>query len=481
MKNLLKTSAQRRISIIGILRDFHDWQDPNLLANLLDCTPKTILTDVDAINSDWGDKIGIEYSKAKGIRLDSTMQNKIRPLAHDIMEESESFQFLEKVYFEPEQDAEYWMRELFVSEATFYRMIRQIDDVLEKRDLVLERKPFRITAKDERWVRIFYTQVFIEKYGLDKFPFDLDMMKVLDFVTAASETFNVHLSDRKKMEYGFLAAVGIIRTAQGFYNQNKEVFTDEVMSALEPLRPLAEAAIADSRYHTDDNWYTEVSHSLFLDYFITCHDGGSMKKDADAFVNQLVEFFGTPISDQSRTKIVQSFAQIKRSYDIYPHSRMILFNDDAFFSRTAQNYYPHFSKLVQQLLSDLEKNTIFPWFTSFYFKILRVVFTDWGELTHHLDVYATKAKILVVSDSGNEHGQMVMELIKSRFYYRVELNLYEGSVWKFAKELAKAEKYDLVVTNFVVKDYPYENSLMVDDFLTEVDFEQINEVIKQVK
>lgn len=167
MKHLLKTTIQRRLSIIGILRDFYDWQDPQLLADLLDCSTKTILSDIEAINHDWQDKIGIEYSRTKGIRLDDSLHNKIRPLAADIMEESESFQFLERVFFRPNEDADYWINELYISEATFYRMVRQIDDVMEKRGLRLERKPFRITADDERWVRIFYVHLFLEKVWIE--------------------------------------------------------------------------------------------------------------------------------------------------------------------------------------------------------------------------------------------------------------------------------------------------------------------------
>lgn len=486
MKHLLKTTIQRRLSIIGILRDFYDWQDPQLLADLLDCSTKTILSDIEAINHDWQDKIGIEYSRTKGIRLDDSLHNKIRPLAADIMEESESFQFLERVFFRPNEDADYWINELYISEATFYRMVRQIDDVMEKRGLRLERKPFRITADDERWVRIFYVHLFLEKYGLSEWPFDLEKDKIITFVHRSSEAFDIMMNDRDTMEYSFLLSIIIIRCSQGLIMSNSTIKEpdEEILAKLKDLYTYAEATVENSDYVVTKTWYQEVIHSLFYDYFLT------NKKETydqvctgiESFLEQLVSTFKIPLEELNQKHLTQKMLRIYRGYYIYPYSRAMLFNEAAFFSRSAQHYYPHFARTVQQQLIDLEREMAFPWFSQFYFLVLRCLFTEWGQLAHYLDVLSPKVKILIVSDSGRRHGEMLSELIQSRFYYRVEITVYDESVLHLTPEKMEAfDVYDLVISNYSLKQYPYSNLQIVDDFLTEVDFSIVNSVIKQIR
>lgn len=118
-----------------------------MIADLLECSVKTILSDVDAINNLWGEHVGIEYSRTNGLRLNDALHNKTRQLARNLMDESEAFIFLERLFFQPNEDMDYWINALYISEATFYRMIKQLDRVLNERGLVLERRPFRITAK----------------------------------------------------------------------------------------------------------------------------------------------------------------------------------------------------------------------------------------------------------------------------------------------------------------------------------------------
>ena len=250
MRRLLKNTTQRRLAIIGVLRDLIGWQNPEMVADLLDCSVKTILSDVEAINDYWGEHVGVEFSRTNGLRLNNALHNRTRQLARNLMEESEAFIFLERIFFQPNEDMDYWINELFISEATFYRMIKQIDKVLEEKGLVLERRPFRITAKKERWVRVFYVQLFLEKYGLNEWPFDLERGRIIDFIKYANDSFEISYNDREILESGYLLTVIIVRTSQGF------VLTDDEKLDLNPaliekiltLRPAADRTVQDSKY-----------------------------------------------------------------------------------------------------------------------------------------------------------------------------------------------------------------------------------------
>ncbi|GCF93892.1 hypothetical protein NRIC_17830 [Enterococcus florum] len=486
MKNLLKTTIQRRISIIGILRDFIDWQDPQLLANLLDCSVKTLLSDVEAINHDWHGKIGIEYSRTKGLRLEDSMQNMIRPLTADIMEDSESFQFIEGIFFYPNEDVDFWMKELYISEATFYRMVRQIDEVLSRKDLVLKRKPFRIVAEDERWVRIFYVQFFLEKYGLNSWPFKTDRSRMLEFVQESSQTFDIILNDRDKMEYSFLLSIIIIRCYQGFEMSDETIpkVEESIYEELQELYPSAEKAVEGTPFGVSKKWYQEVVHSLFFDCFVTDQNGDAerVRTEIEDFLSQLIMTFKIPLHENSQKRIVQKMMRIYHGFQVYPQSRVILFNEAAFFGRAAQRQYPHFTKKVQKLLVELEHQTSVPWFSQFYFAVLRCLFMEWLQLVHYLDVLSLKRKVLIISDSGRRHGEMLADLVKSRFFYQVETSVYDDSIFTITEEtFQKFERYDLILSNTAFDEYPRTNLIVVDDFLTDADYTVISAFINQIK
>ncbi|MEG0627609.1 MAG: helix-turn-helix domain-containing protein [Enterococcus sp.] len=484
MRRLLKNTTQRRLAIIGILRDLLDWQNPELIAELLDCSLKTISYDVEAINNDWSEHVGIEYSRTKGIRLNDALHNKTRQLARNLMEESEAFLFLEQIFFNPNEDVEYWISKLYISEATFYRMVRQIDRVLGERGLVLERRPFRLVAQNERWVRFFYVQLFLEKYGLNEWPFDLERNKIIEFIRAANDSFGIAYNDREVLESSYLLAVVILRSSQGFVLTDEEkVAVDQVLikNILE-LRTVADQTIKDSPYEVTEHWYYEVANSLFCTCFISRHEGHCQKTlvDLEHFLEELISVYELSLSAENRKSLLQKLLQIHVSYQVCPFPQAMLFDSAAYFARNAKIQYPHFTKYIQQLLLQMERTGGNPWFSQFYSAVLTVLFKEWAGLVHALDAQSSKVKVLVLSDSGENHAKMLMELIQNRFYYRVVAKAYRGSALDFQQD-ESFKDYDLVVANYQIKNYSYSNLKIVDDFLTESDFSYISSIVKSIR
>ncbi|WP_159722422.1 helix-turn-helix domain-containing protein [Enterococcus sp. CSURQ0835] len=481
MKELLKTSVQRRLAIVGKLRDTFDWQPLQKIADELDCTPKTVLSDIDTINHEWAGKVGVEYSKTKGLRLDDSQHNKWQLLFSSIMEQSEAFDFLEKVFFDPNKDAEYWINCLFVSEATFYRMIRQLEHSLKRHGLQIERKPFRVTAPDERWVRIFYQNFFIEKYGLARWPFFLAKQELLCFVNGSSQTFDLLLTDREKMRYTYFLVVLLFRNSQGFLlapdllQQKQPPLTTTRAALLAEL----EKSILRTQLSVSQNWQTEVALSLYYDHvLLKQHEALDVLAELRKFFTELETTFMIELAAIDQKRLFQACLQLYHGYRIYPYRRTLLFNEAELFSRFVKRDYPHFTKLVQQLLIRLEKATDFPWFTQFQAEVLQLLFKNWGQLGYYLDVHSPKVNVLVVSDSGKRHGELLAEWLKSRFYYRVEPTVYGESIFALT-DYEKLATYDLVLSNYPLANYPYPNLQLIDDFLDDLDFLLVSQQVKQ--
>lgn len=482
MRRLLRNTVQRRLAIIDALREALEWQSTEAVAELLNCSVKTILSDVAAINESWGEYVGIDYSRSKGLRLNDALHNTPRQLSRELMDESDVLVFLERLFFQPNEDLDYWLNELFISEATFYRMIRQIDKVLGERGLVLERKPFRLTAPMEHWVRIFYVQLFVEKYGLVEWPFELERERLVDFIETITQTFEIELNDRELLENSYLLGTIIIRASQGFVLSAEEVpETNQItIDKLLSLRSKAEWVLAGSDYQISESWSYEVTHCLFGAYLSTRYDTKCQmtRQHLANLLEELEQVYDVTLSRKQRTKLLQKLLWIQAAYQLYPYPRPILFDTTAYFYRNAQLQYPHFTKCVRQLLLNLERMTGDPWFSQFYFAVLTSLFKEWEGLAHALELNAAKSQILVVSDSGKSHEKMLAELIETRFRNRVLLTTYGGSALTIDWE-ESFEKYDLVVSNFLIKDYPYDNLKIVDDFLTESDLSSIRSIIEK--
>lgn len=484
MRRLLKNTTQRRLAIIGVLRDLIGWQNPEMVADLLDCSMKTVLSDVEAINEHWGEHVGVEYSRTNGLRLNDALHNKTRQLARNLMEESEAFTFLERIFFQPNEDMDYWINELYISEATFYRMIKQIDKVLKEKGLVLERRPFRISAKNERWVRVFYVQLFLEKYGLNEWPFDIGRERMINFIKNANRSFDIVYNDREILESSYLLAVIIVRTSQGFVLTEREKMNlnQALIDKILTLRSAADQIVQGTKYTVIEQWYYEVANSLFCSCFITRFEPSCQitLKHLDSFLKELEHLYELTLSDERRKNILQKLVQLQAAYQVCPYPRSILFDSSAYFSRNAKQQYPHFTKSVHQLLLRLERTLGDPWFSQFQFSVLTILFKEWEGLAHSLDVHSAKVQILVVSDSGKSHAEMIAELIKNRFYYRVGIKAHQGSILDFGPDESFKE-YDLVIANYPIKNYSYGNLKVVDDFLTESDLSSIGSFIKEVR
>lgn len=484
MRRLLKNTTQRRLAIIGVLRDLIGWQNPEMIADLLDCSMKTILSDVEAINDLWGEHVGVEYSRTNGLRLNDALHNKTRQLARNLMDESEAFMFLERLFFQPNEDMDYWINDLYISEATFYRMIKQLDKVLKEKGLVLERRPFRITAKNERWVRVFYVQLFLEKYGLNEWPFELERERMIDFIKSADQSFDIAYNDRDILESSYLLAIIIIRTSQGFLLTENEKFdlNQDLIDQILTLRPAADRAVQDTQYVVTEHWYYDIANSLFCPCFITRFEPSCQitLSYLESFLGELELAYNLPITDKRRKIILQKLLQVQTAYQVWPYTRSILFDSAAYFSRNAKLQYPHFTKYVHQLLLRLERRTGDPWFSQFYFSVVQILFKEWEGLAHSLDEHSAKVKIFVVSDSGESHAKMIAELIQSRFYYRVVIETHEGSVLDFEHDESFMD-YDLVIANYPIKNYSYSNLKIVDDFLTESDLSSIGSYVKEIR
>lgn len=120
----------------------------------------------------------------------------------------------------------------------------------------------------------FYVQLFLEKYGLNEWPFVLERQRMIEFIKCANRSFDIVYNDREVLESSYLLAIIIERTSQGFELSEREKMSlnQALVDKILTLRPAADRIVQNSEYLVTDEWYYEVANSLFCSCFITRFD-----------------------------------------------------------------------------------------------------------------------------------------------------------------------------------------------------------------
>ncbi|MFC4770433.1 helix-turn-helix domain-containing protein [Enterococcus hermanniensis] len=478
MKTLINSSTYRRLHFIELLDQLPSWCDTKEIAAEIGCSVKTLLSDITFINEFWGKYLYIEYSKFQGVRLNNITSNKLSNIYNLVYAESVEFQFIEKMLSESNQDAEYWINELFISEASFYRMVNTLEAFLERRGLTLERAPFRITGPDERWVRFFYQQYFSEAYGVKKWPFAVSHEETVCFIMRVSTEFDVSLDDREIQESAFLFIVSLKRMHQGFFLP-QEVYAEEddtIDKVLNYSTPLAEHLVRDTEYTLSEKWYREISRTVFHEFYNWDNPQQMVRiqNKIEAFLNALSDAVQLPIAEEDRQKITQTMMTWYVEYNFYPYRLDMLYDKHQRFAREIQTVYPIFSTLVKLYLADIEKKAPELWtdirLTNVYYLLMK----EWRHLLRQLEKLRRKVSILVVSDLGQRHAEMLQDFIVANYHDRVLVSTYKEAVLFTGKEdFDQFDQYDIILSNNPINGYNKKNILIVNNFFSLSDRENL--------
>ena len=486
MKQLLNSSTYRRIQFVEFLDQLPSWCDIKEAAQTVDCSVKTLLSDIDFINEFWGDYIYIEYSKFQGVRLNNITSNKLGNVYGLIYHESNEFQFVEKMLYESNQDADYWINELFMSEASFYRMVNALEDFLKRRGLQLERSPFRIIGPDERWVRFFYQQYFTEAYGVNQWPFTLDHEETTCFIMRTSTDFDVSLDDREIQEAAYLFMVTLNRMHQGFYLP-ESIYAEEedtIDKVLEYSRPFAEHLLADTDFTLPEKWHREISRTVFHEFYNWDNPEQIVRINSkiDTFLKNVSQAIEYPLDRDDKRKIMQEMMSWYVEYNFYPYLQVMLFDKHQKFAREIQLVYPIFSTIVKIHLQDIEKKSPELWTDIRLNNVFYLLMKEWSHLPLHLEKLRQKVTILVVSDLGRKHAEMLQDFLIANYNKRSAVDTFNEPVISTGPEdFENFATYDIIISNNPIKGYDKNNVLIVNNFFSASDRENLLNLIVAIQ
>lgn len=467
MERLLSPSMHRRVLLLNLLSGSNSWITSDYLAERIECSKKTIMLDCQYIEDRWSDYLTIETSRKHGIRLITSPHRSIHEIYNEIIQESNAFTLLESIFFQPNKQAVFWEQKLFLSNSSLYRLSKVIGSALKDRNIQMDRSPYFVHGKDERQVRYFFTSYFIEVYGIRDWPFQLDREKVFSLTNKIDQKFDLKLNDSQIVHLAYSIAVTIIRERQGFLIQNKKVPMDSFVKRTIDVRKY-QAEIEEIAEPLEvilpNNWYEDFCYSIFWWDFGWDNEQEKINviHQAEVLVDTIKKALSISISEQSKFSIVRLIEYIYAKHKMFPYKQFMVYDRYLYSSKAIKQNFVVFTAVVSKALSILETKMKFPWKSMYLSSILHEMAIRWQDLGKLTDEMRHQVSVLVLSDLGKEHAQLLSSVLKDNFQNKVSLSVQENHVYDEAATYSK-QGYDLYVSNYAVDAVDSEVNMIVED------------------
>ncbi|MFK4566883.1 helix-turn-helix domain-containing protein [Enterococcus sp. UD-01] len=467
MERILSPAMHRRVLLLNILNGTNGWFTSDYLAETINCSRKTVMLDCQYIEDRWEEHLSIETSRKNGIRLITSPHRSIHEIYVEIIQESNAFALLESVFFQPKEPAVYWEEKLFLSNSSLYRLSNLISSALKDRNIEMNRSPYYIYGNDERQIRYFFAFYFLEVYGIREWPFQVDKEKVFTLTNKINQDFNLQLNDSQMMQLAYLIIITMRRERQGFFIQptsyaaNKLVQTvseqksyyEDILEIVEPLNVVMA-----------DHWYEDFCYSVF--WWKYGWDNEQERRNVIHQANQLIrtisEALSLEIAETSRKSIVRLMEYTYTRHKMFPHKHFMVYDRYLYSSGAVKNNFVVFAAVVSKALGKLEEKTKFPWKTMYADELLHEIAIRWKDLNRLSEKLRHQVSILVLSDLGQEHAQLLGSVLKENFQNKIKVSFQESHY--FEKNVSPIDQsFDLYVSNFTVDGVDKNISMIVED------------------
>lgn len=483
MERLLSDTMARRIQLIHLLHSTREWLASEKIARILQCAQKTVMLDCQYLEARWSDYFTIETSKKFGIRLRKSPTHSIHDVYLIVIRESSPFSFLESIFFNPKLGNQDWEKQLFISSSSFYRLEKKISKVLQSRNNRMHKNPYYIYSSDERQVRMFFANYFLELYGIHQWPFPLSKEKIIAFARKISEKFQFNLTDHQIIYLSYVMAVTIIRERQGFLIQQRRdplQTYHQMCQELKQFRQEIKEIITPLYVRLPDTWYEDFCYSLLGWEFVwdNPQEKQNVKQMATSLIDTVQKALKLTIAPDNHAQMVRLLMDIYTKHKIYPYQKYMIYDRFYYSSLTIQRQYIVFSAVLKKALKELERKTKFPWYSQYFKQILNDFLIYWRHLPQLIARLRRKVSVAVLSDLGCEHATFVSEYLQHHFHERIEVTAQEHSFFDFADRI-HANTFDLYVANYTPKGIAGEKLAVIDDVPTIGNLDRLHQLINQ--
>ncbi|PGS51765.1 transcription antiterminator [Bacillus sp. AFS041924] len=187
-------ASLRRLQLIDILSGQEKWFKTEELAKELNCTEKTIRTDIQIINATFPEDWHIDTIKGKGIYINNPINSSLDQVCSLFVKNSRTLQVIMFILIKEIEYISDLGKILYTHHNTVYKILERVDTLLKSYNLKLKRAPLEIVG-NEFQKRILCCDVLYGLYShTNKWPYDsLSFSTIKEIVTKTAEKNKFYL------------------------------------------------------------------------------------------------------------------------------------------------------------------------------------------------------------------------------------------------------------------------------------------------
>lgn len=487
MINLLSKGENRRLAFVQTLSQCQEWVTLGKLSRKLNASERVLKEDIRYFETHFTD-FTIQTS-SDGVKMTFQDSKGLKTLYQKVLESSPAYNLLEIIFLDETKTVADLAEMLFVSSATVYRLIEQINAETAHYHFKIETNPCRVTG-DEDHIRYFYYQYFFEKYSRVEWPYDKINEAVLDELLKYFLEFNqVSISFAVYNMFKLVIVVNLIRFQHNHFVELENISKNfnriilEPVSNLEILKRFEYSFNVKFDRHLITQLFTPVVREGFylsaehlLERAQESEETAAEITFLDNLLIELSEKFGIRLSNKERLIFVMQNA-VHLEYQ-GPQSGYILYNRNKYFAEAIHNQFPCFYDSLYEAMKAYRgfvEKPITEDGIQFY---IYTLFTNWESLIPELRKRLGDIHVLVVSDRHVSHAKMLRDFMTGIFSDKVKIDIYEeisleqGDLMKLG--------YDFIVVNFPVPNVSSPHFIYIENLPSRNDILKLQKAVSQI-
>ena len=426
MLALLDETDQRRIFILEVLMEQLGWITIGELAQRVFASERTIQTDLVFFKNAWGDRLNLDVSQKHGVRLLCRSYATLHALSIEIVKNAVAPRLICDLFLFPDQSMEFYTNKLFTSKSTLLRQIPKINAYLSRMNVFIERGSagLHLFSPDEHSLRKLIASSYVElNPGLTNqqcattalaVPFAVDLVdfsKLCDLVRAVllrakdADAASLALSDPSILpEMTAFYLVSLVREQQGFHAESTRMETAPVspdeLHSVQKIFP----SIRETQLLLIHEVLTEPFLALGADAIAL------LRRESAAFYARVFSALHVSCPPQTQEKLSCSLEVLYRYALVRPIRAAGMIRRVSGFSSSLRVCHPKLYAAFQESLAVFSGAMQLDLMPNLPDLILRACY-----LFPALAMAAPTRKLLVVSDSGQDHAEFVANFVRALF------------------------------------------------------------------
>ncbi|MBC6316284.1 helix-turn-helix domain-containing protein [Listeria grandensis] len=216
MKYVVPATAYRRLKLLNKLFFATTSLSKKKLLSSIETSMNTLNSDIAHLNEIFPEDMSHIEEKDRFIYLKVADNINFDYLTAYMICNSDLFQLSLSTFHNTSLNVPDWAEENFVSLASFYLKLKEVDTFLAQSRLILNTEPLQVQG-NEMNVRFFYFHLFSKAYPYSGWVIDeIDIEYVHSFIKKLEKKSDIYFSVSSRLEYAIAIGVSLTRAKQGF-------------------------------------------------------------------------------------------------------------------------------------------------------------------------------------------------------------------------------------------------------------------------